>query len=75
LYRLIGLRPEDIALVTNRNVIAVGAPEPAWLRRSAEYARELPLLMAEQRTAREKDAAERRGIVARLRLVLALGRA
>jgi hypothetical protein len=70
MYCLIGLRPEDIALVTNHNVIAVGAAEPAWLRRSVEYARELPLLLAEQRAHADSDAAERRGIVARLRLVL-----
>ena len=73
MHRLIGIRPEDLALVVNRRVIAVGAPEPEWLRRNAEYARELPLLMAERRALAANEAEERRGLVARLRL--AFGRA
>jgi hypothetical protein len=71
MHRLIGLRLEDIALMHNPKFIANGAPEPAWLRRSAEYARELPLLMAERKLAAAEQ--ESKGIVARLRV--AIGRA
>ena len=69
MHRLVGLRPEDVAALYNVRGVSTGMPEPEWLRRQAEYARELPLLLQERRVA-ERDSDERKGIVARLRLVL-----
>jgi hypothetical protein len=71
MHRLIGLRLEDLVIIHNPRIVVNGAPEPEWLRRNAEIARELPLLLAERKLARAAD--EPKGIVARLRL--ALGRA
>ncbi len=70
MHSLIGIHPEDFPVIVNQHVIVPGAVEPEWLRRSAEYARELPLLLAERRAQRERDADERQSIVARLRLAL-----
>lgn len=47
-----------------------GDAEPEWLRRKAEYARELPLLMAER--AKQPATEERIGLLGRLRVAIGL---
>jgi hypothetical protein len=42
------IRSLDDLKTLNPNAVFPGDPEPAWLRREAEYARELPLLRAER---------------------------
>lgn len=52
----------------NPGAVLPGDPEPEWLRRKAEYARELPLLMAE-RSKQSRDE-EKPGLLGRLRVVI-----
>lgn len=56
------LRPEGIF---------PGDAEPAWLRRAAEYERELPLLRNQQTTA--DDDEQKDGLLGRLLLALRIG--
>jgi hypothetical protein len=55
----------------SRKIILPGEPEPEWLRRNVELARVLPALKADMRARkRNAHAADRRGILARLRMAL-----
>lgn len=64
LNALLSLR--DLSLVSRLPVVSPGQ-EPAWLRRNAEYQRELRALRDERRAAREPNAVDRaeRGWLAR----------
>jgi len=71
MYRLNGMPLADLAALQNRPLILPGDPEPEWLRRNVEYARVLPALKADQRALKlGARAANRRGLVARLRMAL-----
>jgi len=50
--------------------ILPGDPEPEWLRRKAEYARELPLLMADRAAA--EGGEEKPGLLGRLLVAIGL---
>ena len=72
MHSLIGLHPEQFALLSGKRLVGIGEPDPEWVRRGAEIERELPLLRAEQRAA-GKQQERRAGFVGRLRV--AFGRA
>lgn len=67
MFRLSGVRLEDVSSLTNRKIYRPGEPEPLWLHYAMEYDAIRRDLKAEQRAMRK---AERMGFVARLRLAL-----
>lgn len=67
--RLNRTRLEELAFLSGKKIILPGEPEPAWLRRNAEYARILSQPEVPG-TRRVIERPERRGIVSRLRMVL-----
>lgn len=67
--RLNGTRLEDLAHLAGKKIILPGDPEPAWLRRNAEYAR----ILSQPEAADVQPVVERRerpGIFTRLRMVI-----
>lgn len=69
MFRMAMIRTLDDVKRMRPETLLPGEREPVWLRRQAEYARELPLLMAEQRA---KAPDEKPGLLGRL--LVALGR-
>ncbi len=70
MFRMNMTRNLDDVKRMNPGSILPGDPEPEWLRRKAEYERELPLLMAE-RAAETRDE-EKPGLLGWLRVVIGL---
>lgn len=60
--------PEAVRYGRNYPVILPGDPEPAWLRRNAEYARIIREIKAERRATNRVPAET--GLINRLRLAL-----
>jgi hypothetical protein len=54
---------EEVARYSRYPAILPGQPEPAWLRRNAEYRR----VLATEAAGAERSPGERRGLVARVR--------
>jgi len=54
---------EEFARYNRYPVVLPGDPEPAWLRRNAEYRR----VLAAKQPGADRDRRERRGLVARVR--------
>lgn len=68
MFRMNMTRNLDDVKRMNPGTILPGDREPEWLRRKAEYARELPLLMAER--SKETRDEEKPSLLGRLRVVI-----
>jgi hypothetical protein len=68
MFRTTLVRTLDDVKRMHPQAILPGEPEPAWLRRKAEYARELPLLLAEQ--SRQTADERRPSLLGRVRMAI-----